>query len=155
VKDDWERLGVPVSIELYEPGDLTQSVIRPRKYEALLFGMVVGRDQDLFAFWNSSERNDPGLNIAMYTNPAVDALLVQIREETDQAARSEDLAKLNALIKADYPAAFTHAPDFLYAVPEGLQGVVLSRVAAPSDRLATVAHWYRRTELVWSVFSRK
>ena len=155
VKDDWERLGVPVSIELYEPGDLTQSVIRPRKYDALLFGMVVGRDQDLFAFWNSSERNDPGLNIAMYTNPSVDSLLVKIREETDESARSEDLAKLNALIAADYPAAFTHAPDFLYAVPEELRGVVLSRVAAPSDRLATVAHWYRRTEFVWPVFSRK
>lgn len=155
IKDDWERLGVPVSIELYEPGDLTQSVIRPRKYEALLFGMVVGRDQDLFAFWNSSERNDPGLNIAMYTNPAVDSLLVQIREETDMEARSADLVKLNALIAADYPAAFTHAPDFLYAVPEELQGVMLSRVAAPSDRLATVAHWYRRTEFVWPVFSRK
>lgn len=155
VKDDWERLGVPVSIELYEPGDLTQSVIRPRKYDALLFGMVVGRDQDLFAFWNSSERNDPGLNIAMYANPSVDSLLVKIREETDQTARSEDLVKLNALIAADYPAAFTHAPDFLYAVPEELRGVVLSRVAAPSDRLATVAHWYRRTEFVWPVFSRK
>ncbi len=155
VKGDWERLGVPVSIELYEPGDLTQSVIRPRKYDALLFGMVVGRDQDLFAFWNSSERNDPGLNIALYANPSVDALLVKIREETDDAARSEDLTKLNALIAADYPAAFTHAPDFLYVVPEELRGVVLTRVAAPSDRLATVAHWYRRTEFVWPVFSRK
>lgn len=155
VKDDWERLGVPVSIELYEPGDLTQEVIRPRTYEALLFGMVVGRDQDLFAFWNSSERNDPGLNIAMYANHSADELLTKIREEDDPQEREEDLAKLNALIKKDYPAAFTHAPDFLYAVPAGLRGVVLSKVASPSDRLATIAHWYRRTEFVWPVFARK
>src|SRR5262249_4973344 len=41
VRDDWQKLGVPVAIELYEPGDLTQNVIRPREYDGLLFGMVV------------------------------------------------------------------------------------------------------------------
>jgi len=119
VQSDWQQLGVPVSIELYEPGDLTQGVIRPRQYEALLFGMVVGREQDLFAFWNSSERNDPGLNIAMYANPSVDQLLAKIREESDAEARQADLERINDLIAADYPAAFTHAPDFLYTVPSG------------------------------------
>ncbi|MDP2651842.1 MAG: peptide ABC transporter substrate-binding protein, partial [bacterium] len=64
VKTDWEKLGISVTIELYEPGDLSQNVIRPRKYEVLLYGMVIGRDQDLYAFWDSQERNDPGLNIA-------------------------------------------------------------------------------------------
>ena len=59
VKADWEKLGIPVTIELYEPGDLSQNVIRPRKYEALLYGMVIGRDQDLYAFWDSQEQNDP------------------------------------------------------------------------------------------------
>ena len=68
VKSDLEKLGIPVTIELYESGDLSQNVIRPRKYEALLYGMVIGRDQDLYAFWDSHEQNDPGLNIALYAN---------------------------------------------------------------------------------------
>jgi hypothetical protein len=57
------------NIQIYDQGDLSQNVIRPRKYDALLFGEVVGRELDLFAFWDSSQRNDPGLNIAMYANP--------------------------------------------------------------------------------------
>ncbi|MEK9160506.1 MAG: peptide ABC transporter substrate-binding protein [Patescibacteria group bacterium] len=155
IQDQWGRFGIPTSVELYEPGDLTQTVIRPRAFDALLFGMVVGRDQDLFAFWNSSERNDPGLNISMYTNPSVDQLLAQIREETDPEERQEALERVNALVASDYPAAFTHAPDFLYAIPTDLKGVTLTRIASPSDRLATVAHWYRRTEMVWPAFARE
>lgn len=155
IQDQWGRLGVPTSVELYEPGDLTQTVIRPRAFDALLFGMVVGRDQDLFAFWNSSERNDPGLNISMYTNPSVDQLLAQIREETDPVERQAALERVNELIARDYPAAFTHAPDFLYAIPGDLKGIALTRIASPSDRLATAAHWYRRTEMVWPAFARE
>jgi ABC-type transport system substrate-binding protein len=148
-KEDWEALGVPVTLELYDPGSLTQNVIRPRAYQALLFGMVVGRDRDLFAFWGSSERNDPGLNIALYANRTVDELLERIRTARDPDAVTADLARANELIAEDYPAAFTHAPDFTYVAPKGMRGVVLPQVTAPSDRFATVATWYRHTHYVW------
>lgn len=149
VKTDWEKLGIPVTIELYEPGDLSQNVIRPRKYEALLYGMVIGRDQDLYAFWDSQERNDPGLNIALYANKTVDALLENARSSTDEKARIADLQKIESLVAADYPAAFIYAPNFVYAVPNDLQGVVLPQIIMPSDRFATAASWYRVTDAVW------
>lgn len=149
VREDWERLGVPTTIEFHDPSELVASVIRPRTYDALLFGMVVGRDQDLFAFWHSSQRNDPGLNVAQYANRAVDELLEAIRAEQDPGLVAEDLAELNTLVAADYPAAFTHSPEFLYAVPASLQGVALGAVADPSDRFLSAAFWYRHTEFVW------
>ncbi|KND50640.1 MAG: peptide/nickel transport system substrate-binding protein [Parcubacteria bacterium C7867-001] len=154
LKEQWAALNVPVSIELYEPGDLTQNVIRPRKYDALLFGMVVGRDADLFAFWDSAERNDPGLNIAMYANKSVDDLLEKMRTEGNAETRKDDLAKASALITADYPAVFTHTPDFVYVIPKGLGGVAFAQIAEPSDRFAGVWGWYRQTERVWPVFSQ-
>jgi len=154
VKDDWERLGVPVDIELYEPGDLSQNVIRPRKYEALLYGMVIGRDQDLYAFWSSQERNDPGLNIALYANKTVDALLESARSSVSDSVRTTNLQKIENLIAADYPAAFIYAPDFTYAVPEDLHGVVLPQIITPSDRFATVASWYRSTDAVWPFLAK-
>jgi len=153
VKKDWERLGIPVDIELYEPGDLSQNVIRPRKYEALLYGMIIGRDQDLYAFWNSKERNDPGLNIAMYANKSVDALLENARSSADADKRAADLQKIEDLIAADYPAAFIYAPDFIYTVPEGLHGVTLPQIITPSNRFASVTSWYRVTDAVWPFFA--
>ncbi len=155
VQSDWASLGVPTSLELFEPGDLTQNVIRPREYEALLFGMVVGRDQDLFAFWSSSERSDPGLNIALYANSTVDTLLERVRTEQNNETRLKDLATLEEQIAGDYPAAFTHAPDFVYAAPKGIHGIELPQIASPSDRFANIAGWYRYTQEVWPFLAKK
>ncbi len=155
VKTYWERLGIPVNIELYQPGDLSQNVIRPRKYEALLYGMVVGRDEDLYAFWDSQERNDPGLNIALYANKTVDTLLEEARSSNDQALRAADLQKIEDIVAADYPAAFIYAPDFTYTVPNDLKGVVLPQIVTPADRFATVARWYRSTDAVWPFFAQQ
>jgi len=152
VKADWEKLGIPVNIELYEPGDLSQNVIRPRKYEALLYGMVIDRDQDLYAFWDSQERNDPGLNIAMYTNKTVDALLEDARGTANEKVRVLDLQKIEAAIAADYPAAFIYAPNFIYVLPSDVQGAVLPQIITPADRFATIASWYRYTDAVWPFF---
>jgi peptide/nickel transport system substrate-binding protein len=153
VKSEWEKLGVPVSIELYEPGDLSQNVIRPRKYEALLYGMIIGRDQDLYAFWDSKERNDPGLNIALYANKSVDSLLENVRSLPSQKTRNTSLQKIEDEISADYPAAFIYTPNFTYTVPEDLRGVILPQIIVPADRFATVVSWYRFTDSVWPFFN--
>lgn len=155
VKATWEKLGVTVTIELYEPGDLSQNVIRPRKYDTLLYGMVISRDQDLYAFWDSQEQNDPGLNIALYANKKVDALLENARTAPDQASRAADLQKIEDTIAADYPAAFIYSPAFVYTVPSDLQGVTLPQIITPSDRFATAASWYRFTDAVWPFFASK
>ncbi len=154
VKTDWEKLGIGVDIELYEPGDLSQNVIRPRKYGALLYGMVIGRDQDLYAFWDSQELKDPGLNIALYANKTIDALLEDARGNPGKEARMGDLQKIEDIIAADYPAAFLYAPKFSYAVPTDLSGIDLPQIIVPADRFATVASWYRSTDAVWPIFTR-
>jgi len=155
IQSDWAALGVPTSLELFDPSDLTQNVIRPRNYDALLFGMVVGRDRDLYAFWHTQERNDPGLNIAVYSNTEVDALLERLRSQSDMSVRLEALAEIAAEIAADYPAAFTHAPAFVYAAPEGVKGIELPQIASPSDRFASVATWYRYTQEVWPFLAKQ
>jgi peptide/nickel transport system substrate-binding protein len=155
IQTDWNAIGVPVTVELTAPADLTQSVIRPRNFSALLFGEVVSSPADLFAFWDSGERKDPGLNIAGYANTQVDALLEDLRSQQDPQKVHDDLAQANALIASDFPAAFTHTPDFLYSIPSDLKGVHLGRVSQPTDRLETARYWYRRTELIWPWFANR
>jgi ABC-type transport system substrate-binding protein len=117
--------------------------------------MVIGRDQDLYAFWDSQERNDPGLNIALYTNKTVDALLEDARTSVDSKAQEADLQKIEDDIAADYPAAFLYAPDFTYSVPKDLHGVELPQIIVPANRFASVASWYRFTDAVWPFFVRQ
>ncbi len=154
IQSDWQSLHIPTSLQFYEPGDLSQNVIRPRAYQALLFGMVIGKGSDLYDFWDSKETVSPGLNITSYSNSSVDKLLESLRTETDPATRLKDLAAINQDIAADYPAAFIESPDFVYVVPNDLKGVILPQITSPSDRFATVATWYRLTESVWPFLAR-
>lgn len=150
----WRDAGIEVRVEVYAPQDLAEVAIRPRAYDVLLFGQVIGRDVDFYSFWHSSQRTDPGLNVAGYANPAVDSLLEEIREESSAEARTGLLAKASALIAEDVPAAFLYAPAATYAVPEGLEAPLPPRLAAPSDRFALVREWHRETDEVWPIFAR-
>src|SRR3989344_5533950 len=91
LKEQWRKIGADVDVKVFESGDFNQSVLRPRKYDALLFGEIIGRDLDLYAFWHSGERNDPGLNIAMYANTSVDKALSSIRSTSLADERAEQL----------------------------------------------------------------
>lgn len=149
VQKDWQKLGIVVTVELYEPGDLNQNVIRPRDYQALLVGVAVNHGQDLFAFWHSSQRTAPGLNIALYANKTVDSLLEDARTVQNSKKRLADLNAIEKDISADYPAVFLYNPEFIYTVPNNLHGITLPIINTMSNRFATVNIWYTYTNLVW------
>ncbi len=151
--EGYRALGVDVSVRVYESGDLQQNIIRSREYDALLFGEVVGRERDLFPFWHSSERFDPGLNIALYANSAADKLLDKLRSESDTLEQQEILASLRKEFTADAPAAFIFAPKYVYVVPERLKRVALESVNHGSERFAGVREWYIDTNTVWKLFA--
>jgi len=154
VQKDWQDLGVQVTVKYSDPSTLTQNVIRPRAYGALLFGEVVGTDPDLYAFWDSAERAAPGLNIAAYNDSTVDTLLVQARSESGQA-KLDALNQLESKISAAYPAAFLYAPDFVYVTPPGVSGIKYTEVSSPSERFDGIASWYRYTNHIWPIFAHK
>ncbi|MBL1434292.1 hypothetical protein COB87_001845 [Candidatus Wolfebacteria bacterium] len=149
IKESFEAIGIPTNLELYDTGELSQGIIRPRNYQGLLFGMVLGRVPDLYAFWHSSQRNDPGLNVALYANVDADDILERLRETHDENEREKLLQKFVAEVEADIPAIFTHAPQMTYIIPENLYGVSLPALTTASDRFSNVHTWYRETEKVW------
>lgn len=154
VANDWRTLGVKVVVQIYPLSELNENVIRPRAYDAILFGEVVGRDLDLFAFWHSSQRNDPGLNLAMYANTRADALLAQARTSTSNADRTKIYEQFAATLEKDQPAVFLYSPSFLYIVPSSLQGVELGALTSPAERFLNAYQWYTDTARVWNVFAR-
>ena len=134
---------------------MSQNVIRPRKYDALFFGEVVGRELDLFAFWHSSQRNDPGLNIALYANSTADSALEDLRKTADQDARAVLYKKFEAELAKDIPAIFLYAPDFVYTIPQDVYGLNVGFIGTPSDRFLSVQSWHRETDYVWPLFTNR
>ncbi len=146
----WRAAGIPTEVKTYDTGTLTAEIIRPRLFGVLLFGMVTGKEGDLFPFWHSSQRNDPGLNVSQYANIAVDAALEKARRATTTEALQKANAPVIAALKEDLPASFLFTPLTTYAIRSDVQGIRLPPVlTAPSDRFANIEHWYRKRSYLW------
>lgn len=154
VKENWAMAGIKVEVKVFETGDLNQNVIRPRKYDALLFGEIIGRDSDPFAFWHSSQRLDPGLNIALYTNIKADKLLEEARTTNDTAKRAEKYSLFQKEVRSDVPAIFLYSPEFIYVVPEKINGLEVGFITVPSERFLDVYKWFVETNKVWKIFAK-
>ncbi len=154
LQKQWQQIGALVTVKIFEIGDLNQNVIRTRKYDSLLFGEIIGRDSDLYPFWHSSERNTPGLNIAMYTNLKVDKILENIRKTTDESQQAAYLSSFNKEIANDIPAVFTYSPYFIYIVPNKVHNVKLGSLTSASERFSDVSKWYIETNNVWKIFAK-
>ena len=153
VADAWRRAGAAVEVKVYPLADLTDTVIRERDYDALLFGEIVGRGADLYGFWHSSQRADPGLNVASYTSSRVDDLLTKARVESDPARRDELLASFAAEVEKDVPAVFLYAPEATYVLPRELSAPLPTLIATPAERFALARDWHEDTQRVWPVFA--
>ena len=154
IKNDLEAIGIKVNIQTFEIGNLNQSVIRPRNYDALLFGQIINHESDLFAFWHSTQRKDPGLNVAMYTNAKVDKILEEASVTIDENQRIKKYAQFEDEIKKDLPAIFLYSPKFLYATKSNLEGVDISHISSPGDRFVSSYLWYSEIDKVWKIFAK-
>jgi peptide/nickel transport system substrate-binding protein len=142
--------GFAVSVELFDLAQLNQTVIRTRDYEALLFGQVLSRDGDLYPFWHSSQRNDPGLNVALYTNVQVDAILEKLRTTSTYDERIRLYESFLDEWQSDAPAVFLYVPDLVYVLPEHIKGVHEGPIQEPSGRFLDAYRWYMYTQRIFT-----
>lgn len=152
LQQEWREIGVEVELNFFEIGDLNQEIIRPREYDALLFGEVTGVDPDPFAFWHSSQRLDPGLNIALYANITADKLLEDARSTRDRNERIEKYTEFSEEVQADFPAVFLYSPYYIYLTPNQVKNVNPFPLTTGSDRFINIHEWHIKTDKIWNFF---
>ncbi|MFA6416395.1 MAG: ABC transporter substrate-binding protein [Candidatus Paceibacterota bacterium] len=155
VREQWSKIGAKVEVRIFEAGDLNENFIRPRKYDALLFGEVVGRHPDPFPFWHSSQRLDPGLNIAQYTNVTADKLLEEARSATDEKTKLTKYRLFQKEIAKDQPAVFLYSPYYLYLLSNDIKGAKFPAITNPAERFASIHLWYNKTDRLWRFLANK
>ena len=143
------EVGIEVIVEKKALSDLESTVIRPRKFEIMLFGQVYGYEPDPFAFWHSSQVKDPGLNVALYANKSADRILEDARHLPDPQARAAKYEELQKIITRDIPAVFLYSQVYLYAISDDLRGVDIKKISLPADRFNEAHEWYKDTKRVW------
>ncbi len=149
LKAQWEKIGVELTPIVLTPQDVASNAIKTRSYQMLLFGNILRGNPDIFSFWHSSQRFSPGLNLSLYENKSVDALLESLRKDSKKESRQQSLAKIQKSIAEDRPAIFLYSPTYLYAGPKDLGGFGAPFITSPAERLRNIESWYLETTRVF------
>lgn len=147
IKQNWEALGVAANITVIPKEKIKKEIIEPHAYQALLFGQIINSPQDTYAFWHSSQNRHPGNNLSLLANKDIDSSLEQIRNASDTALIPQLYEKFVQKLAEEQFAVFLYSPNYLYPLSKKIQGVGSSfRIAAPSDRFASISSWYIETK---------
>ncbi|MFA5386085.1 MAG: peptide ABC transporter substrate-binding protein [Candidatus Paceibacterota bacterium] len=140
--ENWQKIGVKINL-IKLPS--LEDAVKTRDYQMILFGNIFGRNPDPFSFWHSSERFYPGLNLSLYENKSVDALIEKIRQNFDVQSRLIDWKNFQTIISNDQPAIFLLSPNYLYIASKNLKGFEEQNIPVPNARFDNVDKWYLKT----------
>ena len=149
LQDQWSALGVKVMVHYYSGDDLQSDIIANHDYDILLYGINIGVDPDVFAYWDSSQANvnsQGHLNLSEYKSTVADQALEAGRTRLNPAVRA---VKYAAFVKAwsqDAPALALYQPSFLYITRNPVFGYERKADNSPVDRFYNVANWMIRQQ---------
>ncbi len=146
--EQWKKIGVDAKVSVLAISDLQQNYIRPREYDALLFGQVANLNPDPYPYWHSDGKRDPGLNFALFDDKNADALLEEARGELDEQKRIEKYREFQKILSEKNPAVFLYSPYYIYPVDKQVKGIDAKIINNPSGRFANVEEWYIKTKRV-------
>ncbi len=145
IREQWKALGVDVTVDTLPIVQLQQA-IKDRAYQILLFGEILSVDPDPFILWHSSQKRDPGLNLALYDNASADTLLEEARQTLNPLERAKKYDDFQKIVIEDMPAIFLYSPSYLYGQARSIKGFSTQIISMPSDRFSDVEHWYIDTQ---------
>ena len=145
LEENWRAVGAEVRLNVVDTSGIQKDIIRPRNFDALLFGEVLGADPDPYPFWHSSQGGERGLNLSGFANRTADELLEAARKTADPAERAKKYNEFQKLVAAEAPALFLFRPFYPYSVHKKVMGIDIGHTSVPSDRFAGVTEWYIKT----------
>ncbi|MDD3498332.1 MAG: ABC transporter substrate-binding protein [Candidatus Moranbacteria bacterium] len=149
LKEQWKKIGAEVSIQAFSFSDMQQNHIKPREYDALLVGQDASFNVDPYSFWHSSNKKDPGLNLALFDNEEADKLISEAREENDRNKRIEKYHSFQEIVAEENPAVFLFSPYYLYLVDSKVKGIEEKKINSTKSRFENVDKWYIKTKRVF------
>jgi peptide/nickel transport system substrate-binding protein len=143
LRAQWGQLGAKLDLQLLDPIDF-QNALSDHQYDAVLDGISIGVDPDVFVYWDSSQadiRSANRLNLSEYKNPTADAALEAGRTRLDPTLRNIKYKPFLQAWQQDGPALGLYQPRVLYLTNVAVAGLNNSAINAPVDRFANVQNW--------------
>jgi len=143
LQQQWRKIGADVQVFPQQPTDL-QTVISTRAYDSLLYGISIGTDPDVFAYWDSSQAQAnavPGLNLSEFKDTIADQSLEEGRTRSEAALRSIKYQSFLQEWQSQSPALALYQPRYLYVTRGQLFGFTPTMFNVGTDRYSNVSNW--------------
>ena len=144
LQKQWATRGVETEVKFSAEEDMQSDVLANHDYDVLLYGITLGRDPDVFAYWHSSQidvRLKSRLNFSEYNSLIADKALEAGRTRTDPAVRAVKYKPFLTAWRDDVPAISLYEPRFLYITRSELAGFNAAQLLSPVDRLNGIINW--------------
>lgn len=149
LQEQWREIGVDMQVELQNDQEL-QSTLALHNYDALLYGISVGSDPDVYAYWHGSQasvQSATRLNFSEYKSTVANQALEAGRTRSDPQIRAAKYKPFLEAWRNDAPALALYQPRFLYIVHPPLHGYAPTSANIAADRFANVEDWKIREGL--------
>lgn len=147
LQQQWEKLGVKVNVTYYSSDDLQSQIVSNHDYDILVYGISIGADPDVFAYWDSSQASISSQghsNLSEYKSSAADEALEAGRSRTDNAIRVVKYKAFLTAWTADVPALALYQPNYIYITRGPVFGYNRKVDNLGADRFYNVENWMVR-----------
>lgn len=148
LKKQWQAVGASVNLHLLNDSDL-QYALSYHNYDAILYGISIGADPDVYAYWDSSQvdpRSPFRLNLSEYSSSTADNALEQGRTRLDLNLRVIKYQPFLQAFQADAPAIGLYQPRYLYISSINIFGLKPHEINNSTDRYSNVVNWEIRQD---------
>lgn len=143
LQQQWRQLGVRLQVQLQANSDFA-TTLASHAYDAVLYGISIGPDPDVFVYWDSSQANvlSPNrLNLSEYKSSAADAGLEGGRTRLDPALRVVKYKPFLQAWQQDAPALGLYQPRYIYLTHGPVYGLTDHALNSGTDRFDNVQNW--------------
>jgi peptide/nickel transport system substrate-binding protein len=146
LQQQWRRAGVDLQLQSQDSADF-QNTLAHHSYEAVLYGIAIGPDPDVFVYWDSSQadiRSASRLNLSEYKNTQADTAIEAGRTRTTPGLRAVKYKPFLEAWQHDSPAAGLYQPRMLYLTNGPVAGFSDHSLNSAADRFNNVQNWQIR-----------
>ena len=151
LQQQWKALGVKLQPLFQAHDDFTASLRDHSSYNAILYGISIGPDPDVFAYWDSSQAgilSPTHLNLSEYKSSVADSGLEGGRTRLDPTLRAVKYKPFLQAWQQDAPALGLYQPRYLYLTHGTVYNLSDHQLNVGTDRLNNVQNWEVRTAKV-------
>jgi peptide/nickel transport system substrate-binding protein len=127
------------------------TALASHEYDVTLYGVFIGKDPDVYAYWHSSQadiRSNNRLNLSEWNNVTASTAIEAGRSRQDTQLRTAKYVPFFQAWQQEAPALGLYQPRYLYLSREKVYGLTERSISSGVDRYNGVEQWKIRTAKV-------